>query len=412
MGLPFFHYPDGTWRRGRTAALAAAAVAAIFILTHLNQGGGSAPSSSGSAPSSSGSARSSAAPVNAPSQIQNVLFCQSIELYDHFVGDFDKLFIHHTPVQEFLDNSGNGKNCEWGLEGDDGDLNKHLYHIEKIERGYICVRRVTEPQCYWTDASKLRFIGHGPQLSDDQFAQVDKLFSEADRLNKLEKAYSERRDNIIWEDDGNHLRRLDPRQQREADDLLHLDIEAIRQAHELQQQALKIGSETTPAPSPSQADHPVTSSNEPTIEDHALLGGDIDDLAQRFNQQASKLEFNVRMWLVDCSSRLRASCQYQISNTLGAVAGSGKDGKTLDGVVFFFGGKDANAVEFMSTIITTMNLFAPEAGRDEIGRVFKLLFIDRPLPIPNGESRDATLRGVKFSVNTPTNAGIWFSASK
>jgi hypothetical protein len=161
----------------------------------------------------------------------------------------------------------------------------------------------------------------------------------------------------------------------------------------------------TPASSASQADRPVTSSNEPTIEDHTLFGGDVDDLAQRFNQQASKLEFNVRMQLIDCSAGSNArTCQYKISNELEAVASKGKDDKKLDGVIFLFGGKDTNVGEFTETIATTINLFAPEAGREEMGQTFRSLFFT--LPVPEGKSREATLRGVKFSLATVTNMGI------
>jgi uncharacterized coiled-coil DUF342 family protein len=76
---------------------------------------------------------------------------------------------------------------------------------------------------------------------NEQFAQVDKLFAQADALNKAAKAYSNRLDKIY--DENGEGRRLDPRQERDVDELNDLYGKALRQAHDLQQQALKIGSE-------------------------------------------------------------------------------------------------------------------------------------------------------------------------
>jgi hypothetical protein len=146
-----------------------------------------------------------------------LLSCQSIELYDRFAGDFQKALK--------ADSFGEGKDCT--LLVDNPFTN--LAHVEKSEAGYLCVRMANEPRCYWTDGSKLRNIGHGPQLSDEQFTEVERLLAEAGRLRKIANGYSER------------ARQLDRSQQRQVDELNDLFGKATRQAGELQEQALKIG---------------------------------------------------------------------------------------------------------------------------------------------------------------------------
>jgi hypothetical protein len=235
----FFVYPTGSMRWGRIALFI---LGVVLLSSLLNRGSGPNGSSSALKLQTQESTPSPSATLNAPSEGGFVLSCQSIELYDRFAGDFDRLFTHpdgNLSSQEFQDNFGPGKKCE--LFVDVSAPATKLYHVEKIEPGYLCVRKVNEPQCRWTDASKLRYIGHGPQLSDAQFAQVEQLFAHADALHEVVKDYDKRWENIIF--DGEFLRRLDPDQRREADELDKLRIKAASQAYDLQQQALKIGDE-------------------------------------------------------------------------------------------------------------------------------------------------------------------------
>ena len=94
------------------------------------------------------------------------------------------------------------------------------------------------PRCYWTGGRKLRNIGHGPQLSDEQFAEVERLLAEQIKLRKIAKDYSERADDLIY--DGNNRRHLDRSQQRQVDELEALRANADRQHGELQDQVMKI----------------------------------------------------------------------------------------------------------------------------------------------------------------------------
>jgi hypothetical protein len=163
------------------------------------------------------------------------LACSSIELYDRFGGDFQKF------VKAEVDGSlGEGK-CE--LLPDPAPPYSNLTRVEKSEAGYLCVRATALnsprwPHCYWTDGSKLRYIGHVPQLSEEQFAEVERLLAESSRLNKIAKGYTERADDLTY--DGNERRHLDRSQQRQVDEFNDLYQETTRQSFELQHQAMKI----------------------------------------------------------------------------------------------------------------------------------------------------------------------------
>ena len=77
-------------------------------------------------------------------------------------------------------------------------------------------QRATLATCYWIDGRKLQYIGHGPQLSDEQFAEVERLFAEQIKLDKIAKDYSERTDALIY--DGNVRRQPDRSQKRQVDE--------------------------------------------------------------------------------------------------------------------------------------------------------------------------------------------------
>jgi hypothetical protein len=92
--------------------------------------------------------------------------CESIELYNSVGGDFQNAIKAGIPKER----------CQ--LIVDSTPPYTNLTHIEKSEGDYLCVRAAYAnvprwPHCYWTDGRKLRNIGHGPQLSDEQFAEVE-----------------------------------------------------------------------------------------------------------------------------------------------------------------------------------------------------------------------------------------------
>ena len=64
-------------------------------------------------------------------------------------------------------------------------------------------RRATLATCYWIDGRKFQNIGH---LSDEQFAEVERLFAEQ-VSSQNEKDYSDRADELIY--DGDNRRHLD-----------------------------------------------------------------------------------------------------------------------------------------------------------------------------------------------------------
>jgi hypothetical protein len=96
--------------------------------------------------------------------------CESIELYDSVGGDFQKA------IKAVI---GTDK-CRIVFDIPPPEAN--LVHVDKSEGGNLCVRQTTAtdthwPHCYWIDGRKLRYIGHGPQLSDEQFAEVERLLA-------------------------------------------------------------------------------------------------------------------------------------------------------------------------------------------------------------------------------------------
>lgn len=178
-----------------------------------------------------------------------LLGCRSVELYQRFAANFDTERRKDRPswdpsifTQEFTDN------C---TILDDTSISKFssaiFYRIEKIDQGYACVRNLSEPQCYWTDASKLRYIGNGPSLSDEQYAQIKKLDAEMTDLQKRIDAYNDRADNILYRN--GRARDFDDTEWQEAREFRRLAYQLSDKMKDLFDQKLKILSE--PAFSPS-----------------------------------------------------------------------------------------------------------------------------------------------------------------
>jgi hypothetical protein len=109
----------------------------------------------------------------------------------------------------------NDKTCKMLV---DNDFVRSLSHVDDSAPGYICSRFPREPQCYWVDLSKTLYIGHGPELSNEQFAQIEKLFADADTLKKMEDALYKAADDIVYDEEHN-LRPLNRLQRRRVDEI-------------------------------------------------------------------------------------------------------------------------------------------------------------------------------------------------
>jgi hypothetical protein len=162
----------------------------------------------------------------------SMVACESIELYDSVGGDFEK-----------ANKAGFGGIDKCRIIIDSTPPYTNLTHIEKSEGDYLCVRAAYAneprwPHCYWIDGRKLRNIGHGSQLSDEQFAEVERLFAEQIKLRKIENDYWDRADDLIY--DGDKYRHLDSSQKRQVDEFKALALQTQRQWIELQHQIMKI----------------------------------------------------------------------------------------------------------------------------------------------------------------------------
>jgi hypothetical protein len=160
-----------------------------------------------------------------------VVACESIELYDSVGGDFQKASKAGIGIDK----------CRLLL--DPPPPYSNLARVEKSEGDYLCVREASSgsprwPHCYWIDGRKLRNIGHGPQLSEEQFAEVERLFAEQIKLRKIENDYWDRKDELIY--DGDKMRHLDSSQKRQVDEFEALALQTQRQWIELQHQIMKI----------------------------------------------------------------------------------------------------------------------------------------------------------------------------
>jgi hypothetical protein len=179
-----------------------------------------------------------------------LLSCQSLDTYKR-LSDFDfnrnGVFLpwadHEMPQalkDNFVEISKGSSPCEW-LNDDGFPTTSNTFHVEKVEQGYWCIRRRDAQQCYWTTASKLKYVGRGPQLTDEQFAEVLRLYAVFDAFNRVSKEYWDRSDELIWEDkDDGKLRVLNAAQKREASELEALAVQAYRRGDEMLKKSEKI----------------------------------------------------------------------------------------------------------------------------------------------------------------------------
>ena len=138
-----------------------------------------------------------------------MMACETIELYDSVGGDFQKAIEARIPKER----------CQLIIDSSPPLAN--LNHVDKSEGDYLCVRAAYAneprwPRCYRIDGRKLRNIGHVAQLSEEQFAEVERLLEEQIKLRQIAKGYSERADDLIY--DGNERRHLDRSQKRQVDE--------------------------------------------------------------------------------------------------------------------------------------------------------------------------------------------------
>ena len=72
----------------------------------------------------------------------------------------------------------------------DTEFDRALSHIETSADGYACVREAGETSeaskhCWWVDPLRTRYIGHGPRGSAAEFAEIERLVAEMQRLAGL-----------------------------------------------------------------------------------------------------------------------------------------------------------------------------------------------------------------------------------
>ena len=69
--------------------------------------------------------------------------------------------------------------------------NYHIYRVDRVEDELACVWVLSDERggCFWTGAANLMYIGHGQQLSEDQFRDARTLYAQARELRKLSNDY-------------------------------------------------------------------------------------------------------------------------------------------------------------------------------------------------------------------------------
>jgi hypothetical protein len=178
----------------------------------------------------------------------SLLACRSIELYDRFSGEFfaNGLLLPKLS-KEFQDNfsfrDGTGKSCKIIVDDDPARLEylRNLYHVENTAPGYSCIRGAKDTECWWTATDKLRYIGHGLQLTDEQFARVQAMLAEVDALDKKADDYFERSNDIGFDQTGHIRKNLSERERREMYELQDLGTETSHKARQLETRARSLG---------------------------------------------------------------------------------------------------------------------------------------------------------------------------
>jgi hypothetical protein len=108
-----------------------------------------------------------------------VLACRSIEIFERLALDFTTKTLPPRWRADCFD-----INDRASLVEDNG------YHVQKIQGEYVCVQSTEHMDCHWTKASALVYLGQGPQLSDEQFAQATQLHLQSKNLDEIASEYS------------------------------------------------------------------------------------------------------------------------------------------------------------------------------------------------------------------------------
>lgn len=146
-----------------------------------------------------------------------VLACRLVGIYQRLAPEYLKSKYPNSRIQDAV-----SKNDCVIIDDNDDWVKENRYRIQKTDVGYVCIQdampleETLPAECYWTSMTNLKFVGRGPQLSDEQFAQVIQLYKRARHLDALAADYRAT---------GNR---------RESDDY-------SRQAVELRTQAVAIG---------------------------------------------------------------------------------------------------------------------------------------------------------------------------
>lgn len=113
------------------------------------------------------------------------------------------------------------------------------------------------------------------------------------------------------------------------------------------------------------------------------------------------------MALATCKRGIRTACEYKVSSEMNGIADS-EDGKTLNEILFIFGGDRPSPLVFMETLVVTMALFAPAAAAEERGIVVRELMTD----IAEKKKSEAQLHGVTYKLTVTDGLGLWLTVKR
>ncbi|MDI4655561.1 hypothetical protein [Xanthobacter autotrophicus] len=125
------------------------------------------------------------------------------------------------------------------------------------------------------------------------------------------------------------------------------------------------------------------------------LGGNVGGFAKVFNDKSKRLSAGVRIAKGSCGTEVRTACDYTLTDGVSIIAGSSADKKTLESLTIHLLTDDKMVVlRYFSALGVILNLYAPTAGKDEVGSVVGQLVTK----IGKGNSADAVLHGVSVRI--------------
>jgi hypothetical protein len=172
-----------------------------------------------------------------------VPICRSIEAYDRLAKSFSWKGDWPDGLQaEFFDQC----NVAW----DETPPTFEFYHVTKRENTYLCVTPLSLNECFWTESDRFRYIGHGPQQSDELFAQRQQWLIES---NALRDKVAELRK--VDEEYFNRAYRMAPLNPSEAERLYRLSDEARQKTDSVADQANELHDKAAYATTLPQKEH-------------------------------------------------------------------------------------------------------------------------------------------------------------